>query len=273
MSILKLILLGLETGSANHGRGLAAVHVPMAKEGRIAMSEKLVIDVQIGDYCPCLPLVNWRERITLQFFRNARGCERIDRKYRNFPALQVGFVTLRATGIPLRDPVKDSWLHDGVRRSIMEAQRSGMFGMWDRGTATNLLTFIQARTQELVLRGGQSDREGQKADTIYHWLRPVPSIWCIQAGNKNKIKILKNNPDDPIATEDSDSDVKKPGKRPDANRSWTSTNSASASKKRSAEGSLSGKEHEKRAKTKRAEDENEGTNTNEGGFFDGVSSA
>jgi hypothetical protein len=57
MSILKLILLGLETGSADHGRGLAAVHVPMAKEGRITMSEKLVIDVQIGDYCPVMPLV------------------------------------------------------------------------------------------------------------------------------------------------------------------------------------------------------------------------
>jgi hypothetical protein len=148
-----------------------------------------------------------------------------------------------------------------------------MFGMWDRGTTKNLLTFIQARMQELVLRGGQGDRDAQRADTIYQWLRPVPSIWCNQAGSKNKIKILENDPDNPIATEDSDSDVKKPRKRPDANRSWTSTNSASASKKRSAKGSLSGKEHEKQAKTKRAEDENKGTNTNEGGFFDGASSA
>jgi hypothetical protein len=39
MSILKLILLGLETGSDDHGRGLAAVHIPMATKGCIAVSQ------------------------------------------------------------------------------------------------------------------------------------------------------------------------------------------------------------------------------------------
>jgi hypothetical protein len=111
-----------------------------------------------------------------------------------------------------------------------------MFGMWDRGTTKNLLTFIQARTQELVLQGGQGDRDAQRVNTIYQWLRHVPGIWCNQAGIKNKwtleaeagkqviskksiqegIKILENDLDDPIATEDSNSNVKRPRKRQDA---------------------------------------------------------
>jgi hypothetical protein len=176
----------------------------------------------------------------------------------------------------------------------MEALRNGMFGMWDRGTTKSLLTFIQARSQEQVLRGGLNERDAQRVDIIFQWLRPVPGIWCNQAaGAKNKwtigaragkqvisknsilegVKILEDDLDDPIATVDSDRDVKRPRKRRDANLSLISTDSASTSKKRSAEGNLSGKEHEKQVKTKRAEDANEGTNTNEGGFFGGASSA
>jgi hypothetical protein len=185
MSILKLIMLGLETGSANHGRGLAAVHIPMAKQGCIAMSEKLVIEVKIN-CCPFLPLVGWEERITLQFFCNARDCARIDQKYREFPALQVGIETLQATGVPLQIPICNGWHHDGVCRSLMEALQNGMFGMWDRGTPKGLLTFIQARTQEQDCRGGPRERDAQSVNIIYQWLCPVPGIWCNQAGIKNK---------------------------------------------------------------------------------------
>jgi hypothetical protein len=83
---------------------------------------------------------------------------------------------------------------------------------------------------------------------------------------------LEDDLNNPIAPEDSNSDIKRPRKRQDVNRSWTSTNNASAFKKRSAEGSLSGKEHKKQAKTKWAEHKNNGTNTTNGGFFEGVSS-
>jgi hypothetical protein len=115
----------------------------------------------------------------------------------------------------------------------MEAQQNGMFSMWDRGTTKGLLTFIQARTQEQDRHGGPKERDAQSVDIIYQWLCPVPGIWCNQAGIKNKwtlkaeagkqviskksiqegIKILENDLDDPIATEDSDSNVKRPRKR------------------------------------------------------------
>jgi hypothetical protein len=290
MSILKLILLGLETGSDDHGRGLAAVQIPMATRGRVEMSEKLVIEVKINN---CSTLEGWKERITMQFFQNARNCKRIKQKFRDFPALQVGFVTLRATGVPCTIPICDGWHHNGVCQLLMKALQNGMFGMWDRGTTKGLLTFIQARMQEQDHCGGPKERDAQSINIIYQWLCPVPGIWCNQAGIKNKwtlkeeagkqviskksiqegIKILEANLDDPIATVDSDSNVKRPRKRRDANLSLTSTNSASASRKRSAEGNLSGKEHEKQVKTKRAEDANKGTNTNKGGFFGGASSA
>jgi hypothetical protein len=146
---------------------------------------------------------------------------------------------LQATGVPLQMPIRDGWHHDGVRQSLMEALQNGMFGMWDRGTTKGLLIFIQARTQEQERRGGPRERDAQSIDIIYQWLCPVPGIWCNQAGIKNKwtvkeeagkqviskksiqegIKILEADLDDPIATDDSDSNVKRPRKRRNASLS------------------------------------------------------